>query len=860
LVQKKHPSQKEIKQMTLTESDLFSFGVLLKALRKRRHFTQQQLAEAIGVHRSAIVRWEQGDYLPKSKAMILELARHLHLDDQESRQLLEVSLTALAPPWSVPFPRNLFFTGREEILEALHTQLGINQAVALTHSSALHGLGGVGKTQIVLEYAYRHALEYSAVFWIGAETVEQIMASLLHIAKVLQLPERNEKDQQRGVAAVQRWLSTHSQWLLIWDNVEDLAVLDRFLPSFRQGAILITTRRQALGTVAQSMDLLPMERMEGMLFLLRRAKMLGPEATGEQIQHLTTSKPGEYAAAEELVTTMGGLPLALDQAGAYLEETQCGLLAYLDLFRTRRITLLQQRGEGARDHPASVTTTFRLSITMTAQRHPAVWDLLRVCALLQPDAIPEELFRQGAEHLGVTLEAICRDRLEWNQVVAVAYSYSLLSRQPEEQTLSLHRLVQTVLLDALSPSEQEQWSRRVIGALDAVFPDVLPETEHAARRQAERLLPHTLLCLRRAGAALESLMLASLAYKAAQYLRECGQYAEAEPLSLRALSIREQILGPGHPDVATSLNYLAVLFWRQGKYIQAEPLLQRTLSIREQVLGSDHPEVARVLNNLAVLYWEQGKYVESEPLHQRALSAREQSLGPGHPLVASTLNNLAELYMEQGKDVEAEPLLRRALRIREQSLGPSHPLVASTLNGLANLSRAQSKDVETELIFQRALSIREQHLGQHHPETAQTLHDLAVFYQKQGRLSEAFSLVERALTIRLHSLGDAHPKTVATQALSAQLTQEQACPEQTLPPGNDPLQGFLDVCCELHPRNWCRVSDLWQAYEHWGEDYQERFPLSRRTFAAQLKARGCRTDRTNTARIWRGIALVKQEP
>lgn len=179
----------------MTRHDFPSFGALLKTFRKRQHLTQLLLAEAIGVHRSTLVRWEQGDFLPESKAMVLELARHLHLDDQESRQLLEASLTALAPYWQVPFLRNPYFTGREDILEALHTHLGGGQAVALTQSSALHGLGGVGKTQIALEYAYRHALEYSAVFWIGAETEEQIVSSLLGVDSVLQLPERADQDQ-----------------------------------------------------------------------------------------------------------------------------------------------------------------------------------------------------------------------------------------------------------------------------------------------------------------------------------------------------------------------------------------------------------------------------------------------------------------------------------------------------------------------------------------------------------------------------------------------------------------------------------------------------------------------------------------
>src|SRR5579859_1990441 len=169
-----------------------SFGSLLKGFRTRQHLTQQQLANKLGVRRNTVGAWERGEVLPSTKTMVLELARHLKLDDQETRQLLEASLTALAPYWSVPLPRNPYFTGREDILEALHTQLGIDQTVALIHSSALHGLGGVGKTQIALEYTYRHVNEYSAVFWMTAETEEQIATGIQQIAETLQLPEREE--------------------------------------------------------------------------------------------------------------------------------------------------------------------------------------------------------------------------------------------------------------------------------------------------------------------------------------------------------------------------------------------------------------------------------------------------------------------------------------------------------------------------------------------------------------------------------------------------------------------------------------------------------------------------------------------
>jgi tetratricopeptide (TPR) repeat protein len=946
-----------------------SFGSLLKDLRHRKRLTQQVLAEALGVHRRTIIRWEQGEMLPDSKAMVLELARCLKLDDQETRQLLEASLTALAPLWSVPYPRNPFFTGREQILEALHTRLKTRQAVALTQSSALHGLGGVGKTQIALEYAYRHALEYGAVFWIAAETDEQIITSLLRIAEVLQVPGRNDKDQQRVVGAIHQWLNSHSGWLLIWDNVEDLDVLQRFLPPTRQGAVLITTRCQALGTLVQGLDLLPMQQEEGIRFLLRRAKVLDPQANVEQERQFATRHPAQYQAGAELVEVSGGLPLALDQAGAYLEETRCGFPAYLERFRTRRATLLRQRGEEARDHPASVSTTFTLAITATAERHPAIRDLLQVCALLQPDAIPEELFCQGGAHLGSTLETVCCDPLEWDRLVGIACRYSLVSRQPEAQTLSIHRLIQAVLLDEMTEAEREQWNGRIVEALDKVFPEVLPAAKEATRKQSERLLPHVLWYLHQTEGG-ESCL--ALGWKAAQYLDMCGRYQEAEPHYLRALAMREQHRGPEHPEVAQILNSLAVLYRHQGRYQEAEPHYLRALSISEQHRGPEHPEVARSLNSLAGLYWQQGKYAQAEPLLQRALSMREQHWGPEHPEVARSLNNLGMLYREQGRDAEAKPLLQRAVHILEQHQGPDapelasplrnladlyreqgnyveaerfclralqitehafapdHPQVANTLYGLALLAQAQDKDreaealyqqalqiwkqalgsehpavaqalsslaslackqgndAEAEALYQRALAIREQQLGPHHPGTAETLYDLALLRQKQGSPDEAQTLVGRALHIREAVLGGFHPQTLATRDLSAHLAQARAGaavevavrhrPEAM--PGqaskehhengmvsflhqagpatlaeNDPLQEFLGACCELHPLAWCRISALWQVYEQWTACSQQRVPLSRRVFAAQVKARGCCVARTSTSRIWRGIKL-----
>ena len=959
--------EKRIEQMTLTTLNLPSFGSLLKSFRTRNHLTQQQLARAIGVHRHAIGRWERGDFLPTSKAIVLEVARHLRLDEQETRHLLEASLTAFSPHWSVPYPRNPFFTGREEILETLHTQLGVDQAVALTQSSALHGLGGVGKTQTALEYAYRYVLEYRAVFWIGAESREQVISSLVHIASILHLPERDDTDQQKVATAVQRWLSTHNQWLLIWDNVEDLTLLEHFLPPGRSEANLITTRRQALGTLVRGLDLPPLAREEGILFLLRRAKVLTPEAARDQIQRLTASMPAEYTAAGDLVTVLGGLPLALDQVGAYIEETACSLTGYVQRYTQQRTSLLNCRGNSSgAGHPQSVTTTFRLAYERIEREQPIALHLLHACAFLHPEAIPEGLFVEGTAHLGPELARLVGHPLHFDQAIATLRSLSLIRCHPETRTLSMHRLVQEVLKDSLEAPLARQWSERVIRTLNAVFPE--PEFVHWPR--CEQYILHATASLRdplQAGSSVPEARLLFL--KAGSYLVERGCYLEAEKFLTQAYELGEQLQIDHDLVTANTLDRLATLYWRQARYQVAEQLFQRALAIGERCLGSDHPETSIYLNDLALLYYEQGKYQQAEMFQQRALTAAqrrpaselalssdnmarileaqgkiiqaeqlfqralriwENLPGPLDPSMTFCHNNIGMLNVKQRKYDLAEPLLSRALTMRQQSLGLDHPRTATSLHNLARLFREQGKyeeaiqisqwalhifeqragvdrwslvrvltnlgvlyqildqDEQAVSFFTRALVIQEQDLGQDHPETANILHHLAILRQKQGNLNEALSLAGRALNIRSQAQGVTHPDTLTTQTLYVQLlgaheretsqshAEESPDPHRTeqlsdgivvplheagdrSPTENDPLEEFLTACCELHPRAWCRSADLWQTYQQWTEEHDERYPFSRRAFIIQLKVHGCRADRTTAARIWRGIALLKKE-
>jgi CHAT domain-containing protein len=263
--------------------------------------------------------------------------------------------------------------------------------------------------------------------------------------------------------------------------------------------------------------------------------------------------------------------------------------------------------------------------------------------------------------------------------------------------------------------------------------------------------------------------------------RLSGSLSHAEPLIQRALAIHEASLGKSHPDVASSLNNLANLYYDQGLYGRAEPLYQRALAIREASLGNSHPRIADALNNLALLYTYQGLYGRAGPLYQRALAIREASLGNSHPDVASSLNNLANLYTDQGLYGRAEPLYQRALAIREASLGNSHLDVASSLNNLASLYKDQGLYGRAEPLYQRALVIREVSLGNSHPDVASSLNNLANLYTDQGLYGRAEPLYLRALAIREASLDNSHPHIASSLNNLANLYTDQGLYDRAEP-------------------------------------------------------------------------------
>lgn len=285
----------------------------------------------------AVTEWDNQDLAFRTIAHGLR-----QMIENMSLQPAGAPRAALPAIWNVPYPPNLLFTGRDDVLAQLVSMLHTGQPHAIS------GLGGIGKTQIAIEYAYRHRQEYQAVLWTLADTRESLVSGYVTIARQLKLLPREVQDQMLVINAVLQWFKTHTQWLLILDNADDLALVREFLPVATGGHVLLTTRAHTMGRLARRVEMETMNLDVGALFLLRRAGVIAQDA------ELSAATSSDITVASEITEALGGLPLALDQAGAYVEETQCGLSAYQQRYRIRRAMLLKRRGALVTDHPESV--------------------------------------------------------------------------------------------------------------------------------------------------------------------------------------------------------------------------------------------------------------------------------------------------------------------------------------------------------------------------------------------------------------------------------------------------------------------------------------------------------------------------
>jgi len=661
----------------------------------------------------------------------------------------------LAKPQNLPLVGSLF-AGREEFLEQLRRVL-VNKPThiaAVTAKQRIHGLGGVGKTRVAVEYAKRYSQEYTALLFITANSPSSLDRNLANLcgALVLNLPEKDAIEQEVQVAAAIRWLRENTGWFLIVDNVdtpEAALAVQTLLQSLDSGHIVVTSRLSNWGDAVQELELDVFSEQTAQEFLLKRTE-------GNRI-----SSPTDEADVGTLAGALGRLPLALEQAGAFIVKHRVGFQSYLERWKQQESKVLEWHDPSKMKYPASVATTWQTSFDRLTQDGRG---LLNVLCWLAPDPIPRTMI----DKLSSTED---EQPIDVETGVADLAEYSLLRWTNDRyESVEVHRLVEEITRYRLPEPDRVTWLQRALRMVNDFLPEepdcydvrswptiYTPGQSHIAsvvQFADQRIGPSPAK-----GSIPDSFVAPAVRLMSclAGYLETRAAYQEAEPLMRRALAIDEQSYGPEHPNVAIRLNNLAHLLQATNRLSEAEPLMRRALAIDEHSYGPDHPYVAGDLNNLAALLQATNRMSEAEPLMARVVTILETSYGKEHPNLATALNNLAHLLQATNRLSDAEPLMRRALAIDEQSYGPDHPNVARYLNNLAQLLKATNRLSEAEPLMARVVTIFENSYGKEHPDVATALNNLAQLLQATNRLDEAELLMRRALAIDEQSYGPDHP-------------------------------------------------------------------------------------------------------
>ncbi|KAL6406226.1 Kinesin light chain [Ilyonectria robusta] len=676
--------------------------------------------------------------------------------------------TPCKPFSTVPFPPDPDFVDRPDILKWMHEKCARPAA-----RIALVGLGGIGKSQLAIQYAHqvRQRAPNTWVFWVHASTRGRFEEAYQSIADRLELPRRNDPD-VNICRLVSEWLRVEENgpWKMILDNADDVGVffsnaqerLASFLPQSCNGSIVVTSR---------SMDVA--ERLVGGWSNI----LTIPAMKTEEACQLLREKLGvsyDDGAAADLVRDLNHMPLAITQAAAFINRRapRMSIPAYLNEFRRsdkKKASLLNKdAGDLRRDESASnsIVTTWQITFEQIRHERPSAANMLSFMSFFNPQGIPESVLQAYACEYGEYGE----DGLD--QDIETLRGYSLVAVTADGEIFKMHALVQFCTQVWLSSfGDMQQWEREFL----KVMSDRYPPGEYENWAECQTLDLHIDMIIKKEPGNREDIIRwARLLTNRGWYWRMRGRYKEAEQMNRRALNAREKVFGREHPSTLTSISNLALVLQHQGKYEEAEQMNRRDLDGCEKVLGREHPDTLTSVNNLAGVLQDQGKHEEAEQINRRALDAKEKVLGREHPSTLTSISDLALVLRAQGKYEEAEQMNRRALDAYEKVLGREHPDTLTSVNNLAGVLQYQGKYEEAEQMNRRALDAKEKVLGREHPSTLASVYNLAYLFHRQSRFAEADHLYERACSGYVEVLGSDHPTTRACVAHYCSLREDMA--------------------------------------------------------------------------------------
>ena len=631
----------------------------------------------------------------------------------------------------------------------------------------LIGMGGAGKTQLALQYC-RHMKDsrrYRAIFWLDASSRNTLYGSMKTAAEQL-LPNRLFDDPDAAVALVKDVLSSwNDRWLLVFDNLDnpkDLRGIVNFFPVNRHGCILITSRYAGSKELGQTIELDHMEKDEGLQLLLRSSG----------------GHTDELEAAEEILSLLGNLPLAIDQARAYISNRQLGLRAFVREYELRKLSVMQEtpqywqyrRMSPGKEMETSLNllATLSLSLLGVGEQATELEKVITLFSFFNPVSISERLFSKDGDDDNLTTSpmSIFKDDGRWNhlkfeEAMVKMEEQSLLQfshSNEDEITVSLHPMVSEWLRMRLEKSSHTTFLDAAISHLICHL-ESIGDSDYKTRQQGQAHLD-------KIWQEVESSKLGDRFLEAritfGNFHRDQGRLKDAEMMFNAALAGYEKALGPEHTSTLTGVINLALLYVDQGRLKDAEIMYNRALAGYEKELGPEHMFTLKTVNNLGILYRTQSRLKDAEIMFNRSLAGYEKALGPEHTSTLDAVNFLGLLYADQGHLKDAEITYNRALAGKEKALGPEHRSTLNALNNLGLLYANQGRLKDAEIIYNRALAGKEKALGPEHTSTLTTVKNLGLLYADQGRVKDAEIMYDRALAGFEKALGLEHWSTLDT--------------------------------------------------------------------------------------------------
>ncbi|GLA56089.1 hypothetical protein AnigIFM63604_004385 [Aspergillus niger] len=706
--------------------------------------------------------------------------------------------------WMVPLRRNPRFAGREDEItriEGLFMQQNGPSKVAIC------GLGGVGKTQIALELAYRKRNRdpNCSICWITCTNYESVEQAYMNIASKLEMIDIKPAEVKEKVKA---YLSQESagKWLVIFDNADDMGmwstnnttdtVLTDFLPESEQGHILFTTRSRKVAVKLASSHVITVTEPN-------------TESSVEILKNSLVEKTllNDRVTALKLLEQLAFLPLAIIQAAAYINENSIGLSEYLQLLQDQEPHVVELLSEDFgdemryKDIQNPVALTWFISFQQIQQLNKLAADYLSFFACINPRDIPQSLLPQPTSNKNKT------------DALGLLKAFSFISEGSGVSSLNLHRLVHLATRNWLR--KNQQFSLQILKTADRLS-EVFPDNDHANRQAWREYLPHALSLIAEAGFRKEQEKYIDWIRKVCSCLSSDGRWKEAEELGVQVVELRKQVLGPEHPDTLTSISNLASTYWNQGRWKKAEELIVQVLELRKQVLGHEHPDTLTSMGNLASTYSNQEQWKKAEELEVQVLELRKQVLGPEHPDTLTSMANLAVTYSNQERWKKAEELIVQALELRKQVLGPEHPDTLTSMNNLASTYWNQEQWEKAEELIIQVLALRKQVLGPEHPDTLTSMANLVSAYAKQKQWEKAEELEVQVLELRKQVLGLEHPDTLASMNNLASTYWNQKQWEKAAELGIQVLKLRKQVLGPEHPNTLTSMANLASTYTNQG--------------------------------------------